>query len=351
MPPRFGSTWWGARWINSLHRLGGAWPSRLGRGIAYARGGAVRDLKLEPGLATALVQGRRPEPYEVRISLARLPEGVWHRVFGRLASQALYAAQLLAGEMPRDIQRVFGQCGASLFPRRPDDLRTSCTCPDVVNPCKHVAAAHYILAEALDRDPFLLFEMRGRSRDDILAALRSRRGAVAVSDSPPVAEGVPAPPIAPEEYDRSPGDLAAFGFHVAEPEVPAAALRALGPPRSWPNPDAFAATVEPLFRAATKLALEVAMAEEEGKVEEADAATRGRPSAGSGHGGDAAKETTAGEAPPGAASTSASTSTSTEEGMGEKSRGRRKKAAEVPADSAPARTRRGRRKKDPAAGG
>ncbi len=342
MPPRFGSTWWGARWINSLHRLGGAWPSRLGRGIAYARGGAVKDLRLEPGLATALVQGRRPEPYEVRISLARLPEGVWQRVFARLASQALYAAQLLAGEMPRDIQRVFGQCGASLFPRRPDDLRTSCTCPDVVNPCKHVAAAHYILAEALDRDPFLLFEMRGRTRDDVLGALRSRRGAVAIGDAPPAADGVPAPPIAPEEYDRSPGDLAAFGFHVAEPEVPGAAVRALGPPRSWPNPDGFAAAVEPLFRAATKLALEVAMAEEEGK-QEAETESAGAREEGTRERQSASPAT----------SPSTSTSTSTEEGPGParedpepaKPRRGRKKATATADAAAEERPKRGRRKK------
>ena len=92
-----------------------------------------------------------------------------------LSGQALFAAQLLAGEMPQEIDAVFAAAGSSLFPSTEGELETECSCPDWANPCKHVAATHYILAEQLDEDPFLLFRLRGRTQEQVMAALR--RGA------------------------------------------------------------------------------------------------------------------------------------------------------------------------------
>ena len=93
-----------------------------------------------------------------------------------MAGQALFAAQLLAGEMPQDIEEAFAAAGVSLFPDRRGDLDTDCSCPDWANPCKHVAATHYILGEQFDEDPFLLFRLRGRTQEQILAALRALAG-------------------------------------------------------------------------------------------------------------------------------------------------------------------------------
>jgi uncharacterized Zn finger protein len=78
--------------------------------------------------------------------------------------------------MPQAIDEVFVAAGVSLFPKQRADLRTSCSCPDWGDPCKHVAATHYVLGDALDRDPFLLFELRGRTKDQVLDALRAARG-------------------------------------------------------------------------------------------------------------------------------------------------------------------------------
>ena len=92
-----------------------------------------------------------------------------------LAEQALFTAQLLAGEMPQDIEQAFSAAGVSLFPAKRGDLVTKCSCPDYANPCKHVAATHYILGERFDEDPFLLFRLRGRTQEQILEELRQRR--------------------------------------------------------------------------------------------------------------------------------------------------------------------------------
>jgi uncharacterized Zn finger protein len=145
---------------------------RLARGRSYARAGQVLDFELSQGKVTARVQGSRVRPYQVRIGVLPLTTAQWRRVQDRLASQALFRAKLLAGEMPREIEEVFAECGTPLFPRSPADLDMHCSCPDWEVPCKHLAAVCYVLAEEFDRDPFGMLAWRGQGRDDLLAALR-----------------------------------------------------------------------------------------------------------------------------------------------------------------------------------
>ncbi len=169
---KFGQSWWAGRWIAALERLVDA--GRLSRGRSYARAGQVLSIEERGGRVTARVQGSRPKPYTVSIELTRLTDAQWDAVVERMAERAAFVAHLLAGEMPKDIEEAFVAAGVSLFPDRSGDLITSCTCPDYANPCKHVAASHYILAERFDEDPFMLFRLRGRSEEQILAALRTR---------------------------------------------------------------------------------------------------------------------------------------------------------------------------------
>lgn len=169
-----GRSWWSRRFIEVLESFG--LHGRLARGRAYARRGQVLALEISAGEVTATVQGSRPEPYRVRIGLAPLPDRAWAAAEQALARQAIYAARLLSGQMPPDIEEVFAASGAPLFPRVQADLRMSCSCPDPAVPCKHVAATFYLLAEAFDDDPFRILHWRGRSRQELLARLRVRRG-------------------------------------------------------------------------------------------------------------------------------------------------------------------------------
>jgi uncharacterized Zn finger protein len=145
---------------------------RLARGRSYARAGQVLDFELTQGKVTARVQGSRVRPYQVRIGVLPLTTAQWRRVQDRLASQALFRAKLLAGEMPHEIEEVFAECGTPLFPRSAADLDMHCSCPDWGVPCKHLAAVCYVLAEEFDRDPFGMLAWRGKARDDLLTALR-----------------------------------------------------------------------------------------------------------------------------------------------------------------------------------
>ena len=167
-----GDRWWSQRFIGILEsfELGG----RLARGRNYARRGQVVELVVETGAVRARVQGSRPTPYAVSIRLKALPAKDWARVEATLVGRAVFLAKLLAGEMPTDIEEAFADCRLSLFPTTAGDLKTSCTCPDWSNPCKHIAATYYLLAEAFDDDPFLIMAWRGRSRDVLLARLLGR---------------------------------------------------------------------------------------------------------------------------------------------------------------------------------
>jgi uncharacterized Zn finger protein len=180
-----GEQWWSRRFISVLESYG--MSSRLARGRSYARAGQVLDFELSQGKVAARVQGSRPRPYQVRIGVLPLTTAQWRRVQDRLASQALFRAKLLAGEMPHEIEEVFAECGTPLFPRSAADLDMHCSCPDWGMPCKHLAAVCYVLAEEFDRDPFGMLAWRGKGREELLAALRR------IQTADPAGPGSPGP--------------------------------------------------------------------------------------------------------------------------------------------------------------
>ena len=68
----------------------------------------------------------------------------------------------------RTLKRYLSRQSSPCFPERLKDLKTDCSCPDWSNPCKHIAAVYYLLGEEFDRDPFLIFKLRGMSREELL---------------------------------------------------------------------------------------------------------------------------------------------------------------------------------------
>ncbi|MCC8999765.1 MAG: SWIM zinc finger family protein [Candidatus Contendobacter sp.] len=239
----FASRWWAKRWIAVLESFNiGA---RLGRGRSYARQGQVLDIQIAAGAVKAKVQGSRPRPYQVSIKLKPLSAADWRKLIEAMAQEARFGAKLLAGEMPADIEEVFQAEGLSLFPKAHVDLKTECSCPDYSNPCKHIAAVYYLLGEAFDHDPFLMFQLRGMEREALLAQL----GEEATDD-----EGWP--PAGPEPL---PEDPSAFWTMPPLPETPvgsliapaksAALLQRLGPFPFWRGEVAPLESLEPIYSA------------------------------------------------------------------------------------------------------
>lgn len=269
-----GTTWWGQRWIEALENVLRGDSARLARGRTYARAGRTHDLVVKGGKVTAKVTGSRATPYKITIELTELSAPAWKKAIDGLAKKAQFSAELLAGQMPQAIDEVFVEAGASLFPKQRADLKTSCSCPDWGDPCKHVAATHYVLGEALDRDPFLLFELRGRTKDQVLDALRAARGGLgeapakkagksktsleaATIEVPTVKLGK----LRASEYDKPREPLPALHFSFDEPVTHGAVLRQLGAPTTWEGDASPADILAPLVRAAAETARRIAMAE------------------------------------------------------------------------------------------
>jgi len=250
----FGQSWWARRWLDVLERLelGG----RLTRGRSYARRGQVLDIAIEEGRVAASVQGSRKEPYAITVQIAPLSALAWRSVAESLGQEARFVAKLLASEMPEDVEEAFHRAGVSLFPARRAELVTECSCPDWANPCKHIAAVYYLLGEEFDRDPFLIFQLRGRSREALVTLLRSSRSERARPRLP----AAPAIPVAP-----LPADPAAFWSgaeippapEVRVPDTTAALLRRLGPFSFWRGKTPMTAELDPLYDRATARALDV----------------------------------------------------------------------------------------------
>ena len=231
-----GESWWSKRFLAVLESF--AMGSRLTRGPqlrprrpgALARHPARRGRVKGAGLAAAAVHSGHQ-------AAMRTTDPTWTRIEQALASQALFRARLLAGEMPTQIEEVFAAADAPLFPTRSSDLAMSCSCPDWGVPCKHIAATFYLLAEAFDADPFQILHWRGRDRETLLANLRTLRRTGADEATPRRTKRRKAKPTL--EPSPSPGDRCRRGTARHEQPGPG---RDRGPVLGFARPTAAPAT-------------------------------------------------------------------------------------------------------------
>jgi uncharacterized Zn finger protein len=250
-------SWWGRRWIAAAEALGAAYANRLPRGRRYAADGSVVDLQVAPGQVAAKVRGRRPNPYRVRLRVPELTDQEWERVAEVLAGEVRHTAALVDGRLPEDVDDLLGEVDVSLFPH-PGELETSCSCPDVANPCKHAAAVHYVLADCVDADPFLLTALRGRDRDELLAgieAARSGGGPVVEVEDEDVEDGRLSELSAARLFDAA-GHLAGIEVRLVPGADAGATLRRLGTPPGFGEPDL--ATLNEVVRRAAGVAWSLA---------------------------------------------------------------------------------------------
>ncbi len=123
----FGESWWASRWMEVL--VGFDLGARLARGRSYARRGQVLSIDVARGAVSARVQGSRARPYRVEIRVQTLGDSDWKKLTSALMQRPVFAAKLLAGQMPDSIEDAFIDVGLSLFPQRSNDLQTDCSCP------------------------------------------------------------------------------------------------------------------------------------------------------------------------------------------------------------------------------
>lgn len=259
---KFGENWWARRWIEVLESFD--MGLRLNRGREYAKKGHVLSIQIEEGHVLARVQGSRPKPYDIDVRIQTLPESDWAKVAARLAEQAVFSARLLSGEMPSDIEELFEEEGLSLYPAAEGDLHAECSCPDSANPCKHSAAVYLLLGEEFDRDPFLLFALRGMRRDKLLAMIEKQLPQIAAGeDEPARAEAAEKPedpkqplPLDPDTFwkgaVRLPEEVMG---DVTPPSASCALPRRLGPFPFWQGQRPLLDALEPIYKKASQHAV------------------------------------------------------------------------------------------------
>ncbi len=280
----FGTSWWARRWTEVLE--GFDLGARLARGRNYARRGQVLSIDVGTGEVMARVQGSRAQPYRVHVNVKTLDDSDWEKLSLALLQRPVFAAKLLAGQMPEDIEDVFNDAGLSLFPSQSADLETGCSCPDWSNPCKHVAAVYLLLGEEFDRDPFLVFRLRGLERERLVGLVGGRTGpgsdagedgsdldfasqqALEHSDHEPL----PAEPA--EFWGHADGMEDSTGIATL-PAVSAALPKRLGSFPFWRGKAAFMPAMEEIYRQASQAGLDVVLGDRHGLDRSHDAGVKG----------------------------------------------------------------------------
>ena len=267
-------SWWVVRWFRAVNQWIAATKSLCGKDDDTLHASDhSQDVKIEmrPGLVVAWVDDGHLPQCQVVVHISTFGEPEWERVIDLMSHQAVYAAQLLNGEMPCDIEQIFRSAGVSLFPSMPSDLRPQCSCSEHTISCKHIMAVYHALGELLRKDPFLLFVMRGRTRQQVMAALQERR-----IEQMPGVEGLDmlspldiAEMTADQSLEASLDTFWRLGpeidqieIKVAPPAVEMEILTLLGYP-SFVDQEGMIERLAEIYRMISRRALEVAFGEQE----------------------------------------------------------------------------------------
>lgn len=169
----FSRTWWGQKFITAIESFTDS--ARLGRGRSYARGGKILEFAVNKGKIEATIRGSvnpyfgvYTEPrYHTVVEIKAIAKKDWSKIVQSMAKNASFVSKLLLNEVPENIESSFREVNKNLLPRSESDFQTSCSCPDWSNPCKHIAGLCYRFASELDEDPFLIFELRGLTQEQL----------------------------------------------------------------------------------------------------------------------------------------------------------------------------------------
>lgn len=254
--------WWTRQWVELLDDFDIG--ERVSRGRSYARKGQVRSLTVKGGEARASVQGSMSGAYDVSIKIDVIGQQKWQALSKAIFEKPASAASLLAGRMPEDIEKAFKSAGMRLFPRKGTELDTECTCPDWSNPCKHTVAVFFLLASEFERDPFMIFKLRGSGRDELarMAEIRPPRKKPRAARAPrarPEASAEPLPPDpsafwGPDPGPYDPGDAFIPGIQAALPKQ-------LGGFPFWRGGEDFIGAMEEAYRSSSEAAMDVFLGE------------------------------------------------------------------------------------------
>ena len=154
---KYGNTWWGKKWLEAFNGID--YSNRLPRGRSYANRGYAHSIEVSGNHVTALVQGSRRRPYKVEISLLGFSKKEKERIRQTILTSPTLLSQFLTRNLSESLHATLEKEGISLFPSNWKDVNADCSCPDWAVPCKHIAAVIYLIANEIDKNPFLVFTL------------------------------------------------------------------------------------------------------------------------------------------------------------------------------------------------
>ena len=157
MRKSYGNTWWGKQWLNALRNID--YSNRLPRGRTYANKGAARNIEIVGNHISADVQGTRRSPYKIQITIPPFSASEKAKVIQIVTANPAFLSKLLNRSLPPELNEVCAQQGVHIFPFSWNDIQGHCSCPDWAIPCKHLASVLYLIANEIDKNPFLVFEL------------------------------------------------------------------------------------------------------------------------------------------------------------------------------------------------
>ena len=224
---------WVPRWEALLSSFGWGDAGELASARTKRR---VTELQTGPAGVEAQVRLSDAESHSPRISFLPLPAKVLDVAIRTMAGKARFAASLLSGRIPLDVESAFAGTGRTLLPASPAEIRVTCTCRSSEEICPHLRVLLALLGERFDRDPFLLFELRGVERAHLLSRLKryrsSPRARRALAERQPsrAIPREPLPEFRADAFFRPASPLGPRRSLFSTPESGDTLLARLGPP-------------------------------------------------------------------------------------------------------------------------
>ena len=159
MAQKFGNTWWGKEWLRSLTHID--WDNRIPRGAKYARLGYVKEIELTGRTINACVQGSRPAPYKVSITVPPFTAAETGRLVTALMKRPAVISRLLNRELSPEVMDIAQECGLRIFPRRWNDLQMTLNLPVWGLPVLIVESLIYLFSHVIDNIGFMVFHRVG----------------------------------------------------------------------------------------------------------------------------------------------------------------------------------------------
>lgn len=178
-PARGPRSWWGKAWGRAVEEA--AYAERdLARARRIARAGEVGGISVSAGSLLAAVREGAAEAWSVSVEVPELSSDDRAALVDVVGAEPGRLDALLAGDLPHSLVEHAEEVGVELLPYG-GELAASCTCPTVLDPCLHALAVLVQVGWLVDRDPMVLFALRGLDRETLLGELHERHERQGVS--------------------------------------------------------------------------------------------------------------------------------------------------------------------------